>query len=503
MSLWLALLLGAWGAALGLAGAFTSRADLSQSGARGVHAATLFTALSAVGLGWALAVGDLTYRYVASWASYMTPLPYRLGALWAGPSGALLLWALALGVGATLAPASLPRASALRAWTAALLAVLLVAVIALACLDTSPFMRLPFPPEDGRILPLEWMRPIVLVQMPVGYIAMALVAVPAVLTVMGAIGTAEWRTVARRWALACWALLGAAMLLDWRRRYGDGAWAGDWRWAPVQAGTAWAWAGASLLVLASGRRWRADASAIAGFVAFTLGLVGVTMRRAGGWDGVHAFGASAAGQALAWGALAAVVVVSVAGLAASRAARGLAAQASRITHGALLVGSAALVAAGLASSSDIALREGARADVRDRFGTPWSLSLDGVSRVGREAVIADLVAVRAAVKGRGRAFVTPEVRSIYLGDSQEPSDQMLVSGIAAGLAQDLRVDVRQSGTADAVLTVQFVPAVTWIWIAGIVAVLAAFVSAFTRVGAAHSPDDAPAPDATGAAEEGA
>jgi hypothetical protein len=64
--------MGAWGTALGFSGALTGRADLSASGERGVHAATLFAALSLTGLGWALAAGDLTYRYVASWTSYST-----------------------------------------------------------------------------------------------------------------------------------------------------------------------------------------------------------------------------------------------------------------------------------------------------------------------------------------------------------------------------------------------------------------------------------------------
>ena len=469
--------MGAWGTALGLSGALTGRADLSDSGERGVHAATLFAALSLTGLAWALAVGDLTYRYVASWTSYGTPLPYRIGAVWAGPSGALLVWAVALGVGASLASAVLRRGSVLRAWTAALLALLLLAVLALACFDVNPFMRLPFPPDDGRGLALEWMRPVVLAQVPLGYVAMALVAVPAVLTVMGAMGKASWRAAAQRWALACWGLLAAAMLLDWRRRYGDAVWADDWRWAPVHAGTAFAWAGASLLVLVTGRRWRDDASIAAGFSAFTLALIGLTLGRAHGWDGVHDFAASAAGRAAAWLALAAVMALAANAFRTLRRATDVASHATRVAQGATLVVAAALVAAGFVRGGVIAVREGDRAIVADRFGTPWTLSLEGVSTVGRVNVVSNVVAVRAAVKGRARAYVTAEVRSLFKGASQSPADQLLLSGIAAGLVQDLRVDVREANTADAILTVQFVPAASWIWIAGLFAVLGALVAA--------------------------
>ena len=476
------MLLGTWGAALAFWGALAERADLSASGERGVHAATCFALIAVVGLGWALAVGDLTYRYVASWTSSATPLPYRIGAVWAGPSGALLVWAFALGVGTSIAAATLRRGSTLRAWTVALLALLLVAVLVMATFETPPFARLAFPPDDGRGLPLEWMRPIVLLQMPLGYVAMALVSVPSIMTVMGALGSAPWRDSARRWALICWALLGAAMLLDWRRRYGDAAWSEGWRWAPVHAGTAFAWAGATLLVLATSRRWRSGAAVTAGFIAFTLGLGGLTLRRASGWDGVADFAATLSGRAAAWTAFVLVVAASVEGLrAAPQVVSGLAARALRTSHAAVLAATAALVAAGVVQRADLSVREGERVRTADRFGTPWTLSLEGVSTVGREAVVANVVAVRAAVKGRARAFVTAEVRSLYVGEGREAADQIALSGIAPGLAQDLRVDVREANTADALLTVQFIPGASWLWIAGVVAVLAALVSAFARL----------------------
>ncbi len=483
-------MLGGWGA-------LTGRRDLTESGERGVHAATTFAVLSLTGLAWALAAGDLTYRYVASWASSFTPLPYRIGAAWAGPSGALLLWGVALGLGASVASATLRRGSVLRAWTAALLALLLVAVLAMACLDTNPFVRLPFPPDDGRGLPLEWMRPIALLQVPLGYVAMALVAVPSVMTVMGAVGRSPWQQTAHRWAVACWALVGAAMLLDWRRRYGDAVWRDDWRWAPVQTGTAFAWIGASLLLVATKRRWRSNAVLIAAFAAFTLSLGGLTMRRALGWDGVHDVAASAVGRASAWLALAVVMAGAVEALRALHGVRTGAAAAMRVAYGAVLVASVALVAARFAGGGDATLREGERTRVADRFGTPWTLSLEGISTVGREDVVSNVIAVRAAAGGRTRAFVTAEVRSRYAGEGQQPVDQLELSGIAAGLVQDLRVDVREANTADATLSVHFVPLASWLWIAGVAAVLGALVAAFmpSRGDAPDAPANA-APNAS-------
>jgi len=115
--------------------------------------------------------------------------------------------------------------------------------------------------------------------------------------------------------------------------------------------------------------------------------------------------------------------------------------------------------------------------VADRFGTQWAISLEGVSAVGRGEIVASLVALRATVNGRARAYLVPELRDSYAGSSGGPTEELAVAGIAPGLAQDLRIDVREANTTDALATVRFVPAASWIWIAGTLAVLAALVMA--------------------------
>ena len=462
------------------------RADLSASGERGAHAATVFVLLALVGLAAVLNEGNLTYRYVANWTSFAMAAPYRMAAVWVGPSGALLVWAFFLGLGASIAAVTLPRGGSLRAWTVALLGVMVAAVIAMACVDANPFRRLPFPPDDGRGMPLEWQRPVVLLQMPIGYLAMSLLAVPAVITVMGALGETAWRDAARRWASAALALAGAALLADWRRRYGDAAWADAWQWAPLQSGAGLAFVGALALALVAARRAANTLALGAGFAAFTLALAGLAMRRAFGWGEVLDVAASPTGRALGWSAGVVAVAAFLYALWTQRGARGLAVRATQVAYGAMLVVAASLAASNFARTTDVAVQEGQRARVADRFGTAWTLSLEGVSQVGREAVLSNVVAVRAAVGGKGRAFVTAEVRSLFTNDSREPADQLMLSGVSGGLLEDLRVDVREANTADAVLTVRFVPAVTVLWIAGVVAVLALLVSAFAPAGRADA-----------------
>jgi hypothetical protein len=321
------------------------------------------------------------------------------------------------------------------------------------------------------------MRPVALLQAPVGYAAMTLVMIPSVLTVMGAMGGARWREPARRWTLACLSLLLFAVMLDWRRRYGDGYWAGDWQWAPVHDGTAFALAGAALLVLVTLRGWTANATIAGGFAAFTLALSGLALRRAGGWSGVHDFAAGASGRTVAWLALAALAALVVDALRVMGRESGLGANVQRAAFGAMLVGAAALSVTSVGSSTTVGVREGESARVVDAFGKPWTIALEGVSRVGRQEVISSVLALRASSGGKARGYLTAEVRTLFARSSGQPVDQLDLAGISAGLLQDLRVDVREANTADAVLDVRFVPGASLVWLLIVIAALAALVAA--------------------------
>lgn len=464
-----------------------------------MHAAALFTLLALVGLGWALAVGDLTYRYVASWASSSMALPYRIAAVWGGPAGGMLLWALVLAVGTTVVAALLPSRSVLRAWTTALLAVMLLAVLAMTSFDATPFARVAFAPDDGRGVPMEWMRPIVLLQLPVGTVAMALASVPAVLVVMGAMGQAPWRTAARRWTMLCLSLLSVAMLLDWRRRYGDAAWADDWQWAPVHDGTAFAWAGVALLAVAVERRLRAGLTIGAGFAAFTLALVGLSLRRTFGWDGVHEWAQSATGRAVGWLALAAVLALAVEWGRFARQSAGWASRTRFTSAMASAIAALSLCASGFARSADVGVREGESVRVSDRFGATWTLMLQGVSKVGRDNVVSTLVSVQGSASGRARGFVTAEVRTLFSPVNGQAVAEDYFTGVRTGMLQDLRVDVREVGTAHAVLDVRFVPAMALLWLAGAATVIALLLAGLGAAPEEDPLESPPAPDMGAAA----
>ncbi len=103
LALWVALLLGIWGAVTGFAGGRLGRPDLQASSRRAVYA--MFAALLAAvfALEWALFHHDFNVEYVAAYTSRNLPIFYTWSALYAGQKGSLLFWATVLSLFGSLA----------------------------------------------------------------------------------------------------------------------------------------------------------------------------------------------------------------------------------------------------------------------------------------------------------------------------------------------------------------------------------------------------------------
>src|SRR5256885_9511279 len=103
LCLWLAFLLGVWGALAGFVGGRSGRRDLEQSARHAVFAmcAALWVAVAA--LEWALFHHDFNVEYVAAYTSRNLPTFYTWSALYAGQKGSLLFWATVLTVFGSLA----------------------------------------------------------------------------------------------------------------------------------------------------------------------------------------------------------------------------------------------------------------------------------------------------------------------------------------------------------------------------------------------------------------
>src|SRR6266496_1552997 len=91
-ALWLALVLGVWGAIAGFAGGRTGRPDLQRSARHAVFAmcAALLTAVFS--LEWALFHHDFNVEYVAAYTSRNLAAVYLRPQLYAQEQGTLLFW---------------------------------------------------------------------------------------------------------------------------------------------------------------------------------------------------------------------------------------------------------------------------------------------------------------------------------------------------------------------------------------------------------------------------
>src|SRR2546422_594104 len=96
LALWLALLVGVWGALAGFVGGLKDRPDLARSARNAVFAMCGALLVAVASLEWALFQHDFNVEYVAAYTSRNLPIFYTWSALYAGQKGSLLFWATVL-----------------------------------------------------------------------------------------------------------------------------------------------------------------------------------------------------------------------------------------------------------------------------------------------------------------------------------------------------------------------------------------------------------------------
>ncbi|WP_412751567.1 heme lyase CcmF/NrfE family subunit [Krasilnikovia sp. M28-CT-15] len=305
------------------------RVAVVGAGARPARAAGWVTlgaaVLSCGALEVALVRHDFGVRYVAENGGRDVPIYYTVTSLWAALDGSLLLWLLILAACAVLLGGRWAPADATRAWSCAVVGVVMVFFLALTYFAANPFAAVSPVPTDGPgPNPLLREHPAMGVHPPLlyaGYIALVVpfaYGVAALLT--GDTGTV-WTTVVRRWTLGAWALLTAGITLGAWWSYAVLGWGGYWAWDPVENASLMPWLAATALLhtLTAGRGTAAlriwnISLACAGFL---LVLVGTFLTRSGAVASVHAFTASPLGPMLLGFLL--LSVAAVLGLAVWRA----------------------------------------------------------------------------------------------------------------------------------------------------------------------------------------
>jgi cytochrome c-type biogenesis protein CcmF len=268
---------------------------------------TAITLSAAVGaLQLSLISSDFSLQYVQDYtSSTLSPL-YRIGAMWAGQGGSLLLWAWLVSLcAAWITYANRVKVWAISPYTTAIFAVVAGLFAMLVAFFASPFVAATQVATDGFGLnpllqdPLQIIHPLAL------YAGYVLYTVPfAIIT--GALINGDvsgpWLKIANRWNVIAWIALTAGIVLGARWAYAELGWGGYWAWDPVENASLLPWLTGTILLhtglsIRGGSRLRL-ASVIVTMVTFNLCLFGTFLTRSGVISSVHAFGESNLGTVL-------------------------------------------------------------------------------------------------------------------------------------------------------------------------------------------------------------
>src|SRR5213594_4314157 len=246
LCLWLAFLLGMWGAVTGFAGGHLVRADLQASSRRAVYAmyGSLLTAVFA--LEWALFHHDFNVEYVAAYTSRNLPIFYTWSALYAGQKGSLLFWATVLSLFGSLAMLlTARRHHALLPYVAGVVCTVATFFISVMLFgQANPFHRLAYTPLDGNGLNPQLQNPGMVFHPPMLYLGYISITIPYAFAMAALLSRrldTDWLVAIRKWTLVSWLFLSIGLLLGMWWAYVELGWGGYWAWDPVENAALMPW----------------------------------------------------------------------------------------------------------------------------------------------------------------------------------------------------------------------------------------------------------------------
>ena len=248
-------------------------------------------------LTWAFVANDFSVAYVAEHSNSLLPLPYRVGAVWGGHEGSLLLWALLLG-GWTFAVAILSRQlpELMVARVIGVLGLVGCGFLLFILLTSDPFERLIPAAEEGRDLNPLLQDPGMVVHPPMlymGYVGFSVAFAFAIAALLEGRLDASWARWSRPWTTAAWSFLTIGIMMGSAWSYYVLGWGGWWVWDPVENASFLPWLVGTALIHSlavtekrgSFKNW----TVLLAIGAFSLSLLGTFLVRSGVLTSVHAF----------------------------------------------------------------------------------------------------------------------------------------------------------------------------------------------------------------------
>src|SRR5947207_2066142 len=248
LALWLAFVLGVWGALAGFMGGLATppRPDLARSARHAVFALCGALLVAVVSLEWALFQHDFNVEYVAAYTSRNLPIFYTWSALYAGQKGSLLFWATVLSVFGSLALVLTPRHHRellpYVAGVVSLAAAFFVSVMLFG--HANPFQRLPYTPLDGNGLNPQLHNPGRVFHPPMLYLGYISITIPFAFAIAALLSRrldTDWLVAIRKWTLLSWLFLSIGICLGMWWAYVELGWGGYWAWDPVENASLLPW----------------------------------------------------------------------------------------------------------------------------------------------------------------------------------------------------------------------------------------------------------------------
>lgn len=264
-----------------------------------VYTNFLLITIATVAMIVALVTHDFSVSYVAQVGSRATPLLYTVISLWGSLEGSILFWGWVLAMyGAAVVFINHRRPGDLVPYAStALLAVSLFFTILLVG-PADPFKPVfPVPLDGPGPNPLLQNHILMAVHPPLLYLGYVGMAVPFAFAIgamlSGEVEHDDWIRITRRWTLASWAFLSAAIIAGMWWSYEVLGWGGYWAWDPVENASFIPWLTATAFLhsaMVQERRkmlrlW--NVNLVVG--TFVLTILGTFLTRSGIISSVHAF----------------------------------------------------------------------------------------------------------------------------------------------------------------------------------------------------------------------
>jgi cytochrome c-type biogenesis protein CcmF len=298
-ALTIALAVSVFGCIAAALGARRNDQRLVRMGYAAVYTNFGLTTLATAAMIFALVTHDFSVGYVAQVGSRSTPLMYTIISLWGALEGSILFWAWVLAMyGAAVVYLNRRYEGQLIPYAAATMLAVSVFFGILLRGPANPFLEVfPVPADGPGPNPLLQNHPLMAVHPPLLYLGYVGLTVPfafaVAATLSGQLQSGEWLRLCRRWTLASWAFLTAAIIAGMWWSYEVLGWGGYWAWDPVENASFMPWLTATAFLHSAVLQERRGMLKLWNLnlvvATFVLTILGTFLTRSGVLSSVHAF----------------------------------------------------------------------------------------------------------------------------------------------------------------------------------------------------------------------